>query len=440
MQQTDTDNHLFQKAFQLAENSSVNLFITGKAGTGKSTLLRHFRDQTSKNVIVLSPTGISAINVQGSTIHSFFKFPLRPLFMADNEIRKFPPNSEAAEIIKNLDTIIIDEVSMVRADIIDAIDYALKLNTGNTHRPFGGKQMIFFGDLFQLPPVQNKEHQDLFDSLYDSHYFFDARIFKRNPLKCIELTKVYRQDDPSFIDMLDKIRMNKADKNVLDNLNSRYIKNIEAENIPDTNEDFIITLCTTNKIADNINQNNLGRLDSEAYHFTGQIDGTFDERNLPTDLRLTLKTGAQVMFIRNDPAGRWVNGTLGKIKSLDNDLVEVELENSACYEIDPVIWENKKYTFDSSKQCIVAETIGNFTQYPLKLAWAVTIHKSQGLTLNRLLLDLGWGAFAHGQLYVALSRCSSLNGLFLKQALRSKDIIVDENVIGFLDEMERGKL
>lgn len=432
----DADNDAFLRALHFMEHSTRSLFITGKAGTGKSTLVKLFRRFTKKRLVVLAPTGIAAINVGGQTIHSFFKFPPRPILPGDKEIRRFRKNQEVLDIIRSADIILVDEISMVRADLLDAIHQSLCINTNMRKAAFGGKQMVFIGDPFQLPPVVTDQDREVMSYLYRAPYFFNAFSFNRRFIDMVELQKVYRQEDDEYLALLNRIRRNACTQQDLDALNTRYYPNYNPR--PD---DYVITLCTTNRNAASINQHQLQKIDEPLFTFPGMVDGDFPTANLPTDMHLHLKVGAQVIFIRNDPQGNWVNGTIARITDLTKDSIKVLLENGKSHEVSPYTWENKKYTWDLDKRRIEQETVGQFTQFPLKLAWAITIHKSQGLTFEKAVIDLGYGAFAHGQFYVALSRCKSLKGMALKQRARMQDVIVDDEVTkaferGFLNDGE----
>lgn len=424
----DESNSHFKLAFDALEYTDECLFITGKAGTGKSTLLRHFVANTKKTCVVLAPTGIAAINVGGVTIHSFFRLPFRPIVEGDEEIHRFPRNSEKFKIINKTDVFIIDEVSMLRADIIDAIDQTLRLNSNYPDKPFGGKQMIFFGDLFQLEPVvQNNEvERYLFTEYYNSHYFFDARVFREIHMHCIELRKIYRQSDPDFIHILDVIRLNRADEVELAQLNKR----VDRKFIP-TADDTYVTLSTRNSVAAGINEFELVKIKEPEFIYRGEIDGEFNTKQLPTESTLVFKVGAQVIFIKNNLDGKWVNGTIGKIHALSEDKIEVMLPNGNIEEVSRETWENKRYYWDAVNRRVKSEVVGTFKQYPIKLAWAITIHKSQGLTFDKVILELSGGTFAHGQLYVALSRCRTLEGMILREPIKQKDIIIDERVVRF---------
>ena len=419
----DKENEAFLRALFFLEKSTRSLFITGKAGTGKSTLIKLFTKFTQKKVLILAPSGISAINAGGQTIHSFFGFPLRPILPGDKEIRKFRHDSQQKDLVKNADVVIIDEISMVRADLLDAIHYSLSKNTGVKNAAFGGKQVVLIGDPFQLPPVVRDDDQQVISYLYSSPYFFDASAFSRRFIEMIELQKVYRQHDDRFLELLNKIRLNACDQSDLDLLNSRFYPRYE----PGEN-DYVITLCTTNSVADTINKRRLNQLKTPSKTYSGEVNGDFPSATLPTETDLELKEGAQIIFIRNDLSGRWVNGSIGKVVELEEHSIKVQLQNGDVHELEPHEWENKKYKWDLEKGKIDQEILGTFTQYPVKLAWGITIHKSQGLTFDRAIIDLGRGAFAHGQLYVALSRCRSLRGLALRQKVSMSDIIVDSKV------------
>lgn len=426
--QPDISNAHFRLAIDALEYTDECIFITGKAGTGKSTLLKQFVAQTRKNCIVLAPTGIAAINVGGVTIHSFFRLPFRPIVEGDEEIHRFPRNSEKFKIIQKTDVFIIDEVSMLRADIIDAIDQTLRVNSLYPEKPFGGKQIVFFGDLFQLEPVvQNNEvERYLFNEYYNSHYFFDARVFREIYMHCIELKKIYRQSDPDFIRILDAVRLNRADEVELSQLNKRVDRYFQA-----SPTDTYVTLTTRNNVASGINEMELMKLKQVEHTYRGEVDGEFNTKHLPTDSVLVFKEGAQVIFIKNDTSGKWVNGTIARIHSLKDDKIEVELANGNIEEVLRETWENKRYIWDAVNRRVKTEVMGTFKQYPIKLAWAITIHKSQGLTFDKVILELGGGTFAHGQLYVALSRCRSLEGMILREAVKQADIIIDERVVRF---------
>jgi tetratricopeptide (TPR) repeat protein len=424
----DLDNREFQTALDLIQETNQSFFLTGKAGTGKSTLLKHIVATTTKNYVIVAPTGIAAVNVGGVTIHSFFQFPLRPLLPQDEDIKAFWKNSEKRKIISGMDTLIIDEVSMVRADLIDGIDYSLRLNGGNPNLPFGGKQIVFVGDVFQLEPVtiRNSGEQKIINEIYTSAYFYNAKVFEKVDLFTVELQKVYRQTDPIFISLLDKVRVKETLQKDIDNLNSRVFSESELKK-----KEFAITLTTKNELADRVNTIKLSELKTNPFKYSAEVSGEFEESKYPTEPEMILKEGAQVIFIKNDKERRWVNGTIGQVKELTDTTIKVILKDDSVHSIDKRIWENIKYKYNKEKKKIEQEIAGTFKQYPLKLAWAITIHKSQGLTFDRVVIDFGNGTFASGQAYVALSRATTFEGLFLKQKIQTTDICVDEEIKDF---------
>ena len=417
----------FKYALDLIEKTDKSLFITGKAGTGKSTLLQLFRNTTRKKTVVLAPTGIAALNVKGQTIHSFFGFP--PKMFDHSDIKK----RRNRRLYKNIDVLIIDEISMVRADLLDNIDYFLRLNR-ESPLPFGGLQVVFFGDLFQLPPViaSNVEAQ-LFQLQYDSPYFFSARIFQEGfEMEMMELRKVYRQENRHFLRLLEAVRLNQIDHDDLEDLNERCIPDFQAQ-------DFYITLSARNATVDAINEKELKKIPLDEQIYQASITGQFKPNLFPADPLLKLKLNAQVMFVKNDPKRQFVNGTIGKIVKLEDDSVTVMVEDlqgkREHIEVERMDWEILRYKEskeDNSK--IESEVIGTFKQYPLRLAWAITIHKSQGKTFERVIIDLGKGAFEHGQTYVALSRCRTLEGIVLRQPIRFRDILTDERIVDFYEQ------
>ena len=417
----DKNNKQQLQAYELINTTNSSFFLTGKAGTGKTTFLQTVQKEIDKNFIVLAPTGIAAMLAGGETIHSFFGLPLQictPKTMGNI-------NRSKISIIKRVDTIIIDEVSMVRCDIIDAIDYTLRCVMRNS-LPFGGKQMVFVGDLFQLPPVLRKEEAEIMDDLYNtmSPFFFKARALKRLSLPCIEFIKVYRQKDDVFLSILDSIRFNKASYAELSVINRCVGRTIPTD-------ERIITLCTRNDEASKINMAKLNLIDSEKFCFEAKIDGDIKlDSNLPAERKLTLKSGAQVIFVRNDISRRWVNGTIGTISKISDEEINVVTE-SGEYKVSPVSWESYKYEYNSKEKKIVKTLVGTYTQYPLKLSWAITIHKSQGMTFDKMILDLSRGIFSKGQLYVALSRVRSLDVLFLIKPVSFGHIGTSEEVIEF---------
>ena len=411
-------NDEFVGTFNLIENTSENIFITGKAGTGKSTLLKYFKKNTAKNVAVLAPTGVAAVNIGGQTIHSFFRFP--PRLIQKENIRKRRNN----EIIQRLDTVIVDEVSMVRADLMDGIDYALRVNREEPKLPFGGVQMVFFGDLFQLAPVINKEERDILEQRYGSPYFFSAKVFNKLRLHYVELNKNYRQSDAKFIELLNKIR-NKTQKNAdLDKLNER------VRTIVPRDSKHCVILTTTNSRANAVNEEKLANLPGKEYRYEAAITKDFKESAYPGEYCLRLKKGSQIILIRNDPDKRWVNGTIAQIVALSGETIKVSI-NGSIHEVSKSSWEKIEYEYNRDEDKIEERTIGTFEQYPIKLAWAITIHKSQGQTFDNIVIDLGAGAFTHGQVYVGLSHCTSLQGIILKRPVMARDIIFDERVHEF---------
>ena len=433
--QLDTNNKEFQDALQLITHTRQSVFLTGKAGTGKSTFLKYICNHTKKKYVVLAPTGIAAINAGGVTLHSFFKLPFRPMLPDDPDLSlshgrifeffKYP--KEKRKIIAEVDLIIIDEISMVRADIIDCVDRILRVYSGNMRLPFGGKQLLFVGDVFQLEPVVPSDQKEILSLFYASPFFFSARVFKDINLVPIELQKVYRQTDSVFINILDRIRNNAARKQELDTLNGRYFPSFEPQN-----EDMYITLATRRDQVDFINEKKLAELPGEEYVSVGKIEGDFPESSLPTQLNLSIKEQAQVIFIDNDYERRWVNGTIGMVSGIDeNGNVYVLLESGVEHLVEPTSWRNYKYKYNEKEKRIEEEIVGTFEQLPIRLAWAITVHKSQGLTFSRVVVDLTGGVFAGGQTYVALSRCTSLEGLVLNSKISSRDIFIRKEIVEF---------
>lgn len=428
-------NDQFKKAIDLMNNTDKSLFITGKAGTGKSTLLDYFCKNSKKQPAILAPTGIAALNVQGQTIHRFFNFYIDVTPQRIKEKKTKPKNPK---LYKNLKTIIIDEVSMVRADLLDCIDTFLKMYGPKPEEPFGGVQMVFVGDLYQLPPVVTSKERYIFTTHYKTPYFFSAHAFRDFEIEVIELEKVYRQKDHTFIELLNKIRNNSVEAEDIDHLNSR---NIETSTLAENK--FYITLTTTNKKADEINDIHLQKLEGKSFTSTAEVSGDFGKEYFPTATDLNFKTKAQIMLLNNDQKKRWVNGTIGIIEAVKKDVegqqyVKVRLQaNDNLVSIYPYAWEVYRFTFDG--KAIVSEAIGTFTQYPFRLAWAVTIHKSQGKTFDDLIIDIGSGTFVTGQLYVALSRCTSFDGIVLKVPIKKHHIRTDYRIFDFLTSYQYRK-
>ncbi len=427
-------NERFAHALHLLQHGSRNIFVTGKAGTGKSTLLRYFRAHTSRRIVVLAPTGVAALNVGGETIHSFFRF--RPGTTPDKVRRA---RKRDADIYRELDAIVIDEASMLRADLLDCVDAFMRLNGRDPGRPFGGAQLALFGDLYQLPPVVTGPERELFRSYYKGPYFFNARVFDSASLDYVELEKIYRQKDQGFIDILNAIRNNRVTPAQLAALNRRTGADVEARG-----RGPVVRLLTTNADAAEINNEKLRAIDGRAHVYKAEVSGSFSRDAYPADEELHLKAGAQVMLLNNDPDGRWVNGTMATVQDImkgppgEPDTVHVRLADGSIEPVEPHAWELFHYAYDEEKKKIKSETLGTFTQYPLKLAWGVTIHKSQGKTFERAVIDLGRRAFAAGQTYVALSRCTALEGLSLARPVRPEDVMTDWRIVKFVTGHQYG--
>ena len=424
----DTQNKEFQDALNLIQYTRQSVFLTGKAGTGKSTFLRYICEHTKKKHVVLAPTGIAAINAGGSTLHSFFKLPFYPL-LPDNpdfslqrgRIHEFFKYTKPhRKLLEELELIIIDEISMVRADIIDAVDRILRVYSRNLREPFGGKQILLVGDVFQLEPVVKGDEREILNRFYPTPYFFSARVFNQIDLVSIELQKVYRQTDATFVGVLDHIRNNTVGATDLQLLNTRYGTQIE-----ESRRDNV----------DHINDKKLAELPGEPVTFSGEITGDFPESSLPTSQELVLKPGAQIIFIKNDFDRRWVNGTIGIISGFDpfEETLYVITDDGKECDVKRESWRNIRYKYNEEKKQIEEEELGTFTQYPIRLAWAITIHKSQGLTFSRAVIDFTGGVFAGGQAYVALSRCTSLEGIQLKKPVSRADVFVRPEIIGFAE-------
>ena len=412
----------FESIVEQIENTKDHFYITGKAGSGKSTLLAYFRSVTKKNTAVLAPTGVAAIRVKGQTIHSFFGFP--PKVIQTRHIKKV----RQIELLQNLETLIIDEISMVRADVFDAIDYSLRVHRKKLTQPFGGVQVIVFGDLFQLPPVVNMDESSLLERIYpNGQFFFHSNIFQDAQFKTQELQSIYRQTDDHFIYLLNAVRDGSITNSQIDNLNDSLVDNFEMD-------EGKIILTTTNARASGINQNYLKQLSSEEFSYRAQATGQFYKELFPTDEVLKLKKGAQVIMIKNDPEKRWVNGSIGTIHDIAEKKIKVKI-NHKIYEVKKEKWDRIQYSYDDDQQEVLENVTGSFKQYPMRLAWAITIHKSQGQTFEKVIIDMNQGSFAPGQLYVALSRCISLEGIELLRPLRKSDVIVNKQLIGFQDRL-----
>ena len=436
----DKQNKQQVMAFELIANTNSSFFLTGRAGTGKTTFLRNVQKMVDKQFITLAPTGVAAILAGGETIHSFFGLPMDVCY--PGTMGKM--NEARIQTLLHTDTIIIDEVSMVRCDIIDAIDYTMR-KTLRSSLPFGGKQVIFVGDMFQLPPVLKRGAEgELMNDLYhtDDCFFYKADVIKHMRLVKIEFQKVYRQEDQDFLRILENVRLNKTTPENLMHLNERVCQPIKEDGM-------VITLASLNRTADTINQQRLSEIEAEEFTYVGTVTGKFEEKRFPVDMTMKLKVGAQVMFTRNDQHKRWVNGTIGTVTKLSKDEIQVTTDGGSTYVVPNCSWESYSYEYDKETRKMKKELMGTFTQYPLRLAWAITVHKSQGMTFEKLYLDLSRGMFAAGQLYVALSRVRSLNGLFLSRPIipqyahTSSEVLAyangynDEQVIN--SEIESGK-
>lgn len=429
----DLLNPEFLQAWNLLRNTGRSVFLTGKAGSGKSTFLRYICTHIKKRHAVVAPTGIAATNVGGMTLHSFFQIPLRPIPPDDPDYtvgriqKKVKMNSEKLKLLRGLDLIVIDEISMVRADIIDYIDRLLRSVRCRRHEPFGGCQMLLVGDIFQLEPVVTSDTRTILGHYYSDFFFFNAKVYEQMELVAVELKKIYRQKDKDFSALLDRIRVNMTSPDDLRRINSR----VDVSPASHEQGNFTMTLAARRDTVDCINAREMEALDGEELVYEGCIADDFPDKQLPTDKRLTLKRGAQVVMLKNDPDKRWVNGTLAKVHSMEPDHLRIELSNGSVHELEKAVWENVRYTYDEETRRVKENVVGTFTQYPVKAAWAMTIHKSQGLTFDNVIVDLEGGAFTSGQTYVALSRCTSLGGMRLTHVIGARDIQVNPAVVTF---------
>ncbi|MBY5958918.1 AAA family ATPase, partial [Membranicola marinus] len=429
-------NEEFRLAEQFIKETSTSLFLTGKAGTGKTTFLRHIVKASPKDSVVVAPTGVAAIHASGSTIHSMFGLPLKAFVPVNDPVdhniannpfslgRHLRYRKDKRKLLQELELLIIDEISMVRADILDAVDYALRYTRRNS-LPFGGVQILAIGDLFQLSPVVRRIEWPVLSPYYSKPYFFESAAWKNLGAVTLELQKVYRQKNETFLSVLNKVRTGTTSPDDIQILNKRVITESEKKQLADT-----IVLTTHNATADRINQSRLDQLPGSPFKFKAKVNGDFSESAYPVDEAITLVEGAQVMFVRNDTeSGRYFNGKIGKVIEVDGDSVKVRCGKEAPIDVEPIEWEKFNYKMNDKDE-IIQDKVGSFTQYPLRLAWAITVHKSQGLTFDRIALDLS-RSFAPGQVYVALSRCRTLEGLHLHAPLTLQNILVDRTIVDF---------
>ena len=448
----DPENKEFKYALDCVQYTNQLIYLTGKAGTGKTTFLKYLREVTSKKMVVLAPTGVAAVNAKGQTIHSFFHIPIS-LFVPDDRrlnqdfYETFRYKSDKIKMIRNLELLVIDEVSMVRCDLLDVVDIILRRIRKKNNIPFGGVQVLLIGDTFQLPPVVTPNDWSVLYRFYDSEFFFSAKAMSKVKPLYIELKKVYRQKEQEFIDVLNRIRVGKHNNSDIHLLNTRL--DVDSSS---AKSDNYITLTTTNARADSENSKKLEALPSESAFFKAQITGNFPENNYPTDSNLELKVGTQVMFIKNNWVKGYFNGKIGKVSKFNDESITVDITDEhneiVPINVEPFTWENVLYTWNEEEKTIEETVTGTFKQYPIKLAWAITVHKSQGMTFEKVIADVGW-SFAAGQVYVALSRCTSMNGLILKSRITPQAIKTDPRVIAFaenevpetliLENLQKGK-
>jgi hypothetical protein len=448
----DTNNEMFQLAIQLVNQSNRNIFLTGKAGTGKTTFLKYIRENCPKQMAVVAPTGVAAINAGGVTIHSFFQLPLAPFipetkglgFSGNNEevtnrhslISRLRFNSDKKKVLQQLEILVIDEISMVRCDTLDAIDTVLRHIRQRPYERFGGVQLLFIGDMLQLPPVIKEQEWKLLSDYYSGQYFFDSKVLQEEPPVYIEFNKIYRQRDEQFISLLNQVRNNELEEDGMKILESRFHPTFRRKK-----QDGYIILTTHNNKASEINSRELGNIDSKLFSYEAEMQGEFSDRAYPADEVLYLKVGAQVMFIRNDAADkgkRFFNGKIGIVSKLESDKIFVQCEDEpAEIEVQKEKWENIRYTLNKTTRLLDSDVLGSFTQYPLRLAWAITIHKSQGLTFEKAIIDAG-EAFAPGQVYVALSRCTNLEGMVLQSRVKSSSLFSDARIMAFSQQSASG--
>lgn len=445
----DKENVEFYNAAEFVRHTNKLVYLTGKAGTGKTTFLKFIKDTTDKNTVILAPTGVAAINAGGVTIHSFFQIPFGPFVPNDSRLRTkatgtenketiyttFKYSEDKIKIIQNLDVLIIDEISMVRADMLDVIDKILGVFRQKPYLPFGGVQVILIGDTFQLPPIADNDQWRILSQFYKTPFFFSSKVIEKNTPIYIELKKIYRQNEQEFIDLLNRVRVSQVTPKDFETLNTKY-----NPDFPSNGSDYII-LATHNNIVNETNLTKLNLLETELFTYKANETGTFPDKHKPTDHYLKLKVGAQIMFIKNDTGEykRYYNGKIGKIKELQESSIIVGFDDDSEVEVERAEWNNIKYTYDKKQKKIIEEIIGTFEQFPIRLAWAITVHKSQGLTFEKVIADLS-RAFAPGQVYVALSRCTSFNGLILKTQLSNYTIKTDPRVIEFAKNETPGTL